>query len=297
MNLSDIDLRLLRIFRVIVEAEGVAPAEAKLDLSRSTISSHLNDLEVRLGMTLCTRGRSGFEMTDSGLAVYNQLTELLDHHDAFLTVIQNAGDVLKGNLTIAVLPGTTISGAPLQQAISGMKSKHPAVEFEILVGTPIENETNVLNSRAMFGFTVDRPIPDQLEFRPLYEEEYHLYCSTEHPLATATALQIEDSLADARIAGRKHSYVAFPLEGQRSADVSAVAHSAEALAHLILSGAYVGNLPFYVAHPLTEAGMLYRVPYDEMSVKSTVGLVQSVQTKTNPLAQEFLRELEIAEGS
>ncbi len=63
MKLSDIDLRLLRIFRAIVEAEGLAPAEAKLNIGRSTISTHLAELEARLGVTLCRRGRGGFELT------------------------------------------------------------------------------------------------------------------------------------------------------------------------------------------------------------------------------------------
>ena len=51
MELHDVDLRHLRVFVAIVECGGLSAAEAKLNLSRSTISARLADLEVRLGTT------------------------------------------------------------------------------------------------------------------------------------------------------------------------------------------------------------------------------------------------------
>ena len=60
-QLSDLDIRLLRVFRVIVECGGVSAAELELNISRSAISRHLKDLEIRMGgLNLCHRGRAGF---------------------------------------------------------------------------------------------------------------------------------------------------------------------------------------------------------------------------------------------
>lgn len=58
-QLLDIDLRLIRIFRVIVESQGLAGAQLVLNLSQSRISTSLSELEARLGARLCRRGRSG----------------------------------------------------------------------------------------------------------------------------------------------------------------------------------------------------------------------------------------------
>jgi DNA-binding transcriptional LysR family regulator len=49
-QLSDIDLRLLRVFIAVTESGGFAAAEIKLNINRSTISTHISDLEARLGM-------------------------------------------------------------------------------------------------------------------------------------------------------------------------------------------------------------------------------------------------------
>lgn len=62
-QIADIDLRLLRVFRAVVESGGFAAAELELNVGRSVISRHIKDLETRLGLALCRRGRGGFALT------------------------------------------------------------------------------------------------------------------------------------------------------------------------------------------------------------------------------------------
>ena len=49
-QVSDVDLRLLRVFRNVVDSGGFAAAELQLNIGRSTISRHIKDLEARLGV-------------------------------------------------------------------------------------------------------------------------------------------------------------------------------------------------------------------------------------------------------
>ena len=65
-QITEVELRLLRVFRVVADCEGLAAAESELEIGRSTISKHLSDLETRFGTRLCNRGRSGFSLTDEG---------------------------------------------------------------------------------------------------------------------------------------------------------------------------------------------------------------------------------------
>ena len=55
-QISDMDLRLLRVFRTVVDCGGMAAAELELNIGTSTVSRHIKDLETRLGLTLCRRG-------------------------------------------------------------------------------------------------------------------------------------------------------------------------------------------------------------------------------------------------
>jgi DNA-binding transcriptional LysR family regulator len=47
-QVGDTDIRLLKVFRAVVECGGMAAAELELNIGRSTISRHVKDLEQRL---------------------------------------------------------------------------------------------------------------------------------------------------------------------------------------------------------------------------------------------------------
>ena len=51
-QLTDLDLRLIRVSLAIVDAGGVSPAQATLNVGQSTISTQLATLETRLGYRL-----------------------------------------------------------------------------------------------------------------------------------------------------------------------------------------------------------------------------------------------------
>ena len=76
-QLSDADLRLLRVFKAVVDCGGMASAELELNLAMSTISRHVKDLETRLGLVLCRRGRGGFALTPEGEQLYAATERLL----------------------------------------------------------------------------------------------------------------------------------------------------------------------------------------------------------------------------
>ena len=64
--LHGVDLRLLRIFQAVVRFNGFSAAQEPLGITQATISAHMKQLEGRLGLRLCERGRSGFYLTDYG---------------------------------------------------------------------------------------------------------------------------------------------------------------------------------------------------------------------------------------
>ncbi len=84
-KLSDIDLRLLRIFVGVAQSGGFAAAEIELNINRSTISLHISNLEARLGMRLChrSRGRADFSLTAQGEQVYHATKEMLSMLDGY----------------------------------------------------------------------------------------------------------------------------------------------------------------------------------------------------------------------
>ena len=71
-QVGDYEIRLLKVFKTVVECGGFSAAETVLNISRSTISVHMANLEQRLKLKLCNRGRAGSALTMRGPSSMNQ---------------------------------------------------------------------------------------------------------------------------------------------------------------------------------------------------------------------------------
>src|SRR3954471_16034900 len=59
VGLGNIDLKQIHAFLTVVESGGFGAAQGVLNVSPSRLSTMISDLERRLGMRLCQRGRVG----------------------------------------------------------------------------------------------------------------------------------------------------------------------------------------------------------------------------------------------
>ncbi|MFT5502342.1 MAG: DNA-binding transcriptional LysR family regulator [Gammaproteobacteria bacterium] len=82
---------------------GFTLAQHELNLSASTISLRMTELEERLGLQLCLRGRSGFSLMPEGEAVYQACQALLLAHENFITEIGAAKGAIHGELRLGLI--------------------------------------------------------------------------------------------------------------------------------------------------------------------------------------------------
>src|SRR5471030_2914466 len=85
-QLSDMDFRLLQVFKSVADCGGMAAAGLELNIGISTVSRHVKDLEERLKLRLCSRGRAGFALTAEGERIYEETQRLLASADIFAPV-------------------------------------------------------------------------------------------------------------------------------------------------------------------------------------------------------------------
>ena len=101
-QVTNFDIRLLRVFRAVVECGGFSAAEVELNISRSAISISMSDLEERVGLRLCQRGRAGFSLTEEGKRVYHACLQLMAALEDFRTGVNAIHAELKGELIIGI---------------------------------------------------------------------------------------------------------------------------------------------------------------------------------------------------
>lgn len=239
--LTDIDLRLLRVFHTIVECEGFTPAEVELNISRAAISQHMADLEKRLGLRLCRRGRAGFQLTDQGRAVHEAVGRLLAATENFRAEVNSAHSRLRGELTIGITDNLVTSPRMrVTNALRDLKRQAPDIHVKIRMSPPAEIEKGVLDGRLNVGVAPAGRVMSGLEEFPLYDEESCLYCAEDHPLFKVPAGELtREMVADADAVASGPG--AGPLR------ITATAADREGVAFLILTGCYIGYLPSHYA--------------------------------------------------
>jgi len=289
---QDVDLRLLRIFVAIVECGGLSAAESRLNIGRSTISSHLSDLEVRLGIKLCKRGRSGFELTEPGRVTYQASLELLQQCEAFTTTIANSKDHLSGRASIAAID-TMVSDPRCQLAsvVAELKDQSDNIQFEINVCEAREVEMSVANGRSLVGFGVSRHQLRGLDYHPLYNEINYLYCGNGHPLFDCPASKLNKLLQQAEVVASNYLRDKESRNDGLNYQNTGSAYQDEGIAHLILSGKFIGYLPEHYASYWVDKGLFKAIKPEKYHYQIPVMLITSKTHAPSPLASALIEAI------
>ncbi|WP_375741238.1 LysR family transcriptional regulator [Pseudomonas boanensis] len=292
-QVSDFDIRLLRIFRSVVECGGFSAAESVLGIGRSAISQQMSDLEQRLGLRLCQRGRAGFALTEEGREVYQSSMQLLAALESFRTEVNGLHQHLRGELNIGLTDNlVTLPHMRITHALSRLKERGPDVRINIRMTPPSEVEQGVLDGRLHVGVVPQTVALSGLEYQPLYDERSLLYCAVGHPLFYADDAQ----LSDARINEQEAIAPTFRLPADIQAqyqvlNCSASASDREGMAFLILTGRYIGYLPDHYATFWVQQGRLRALKPNSRYYDLSLATVTRKGRRPHLVLESFLEAL------
>ncbi|HLT98538.1 MAG TPA: LysR family transcriptional regulator [Burkholderiaceae bacterium] len=288
-QVSDFDLRLLRVFRTVAEYGSFAAAESALGITRSAISLHMSDLEKRLGMRLCQRGRAGFALTDQGREVLRASEALMAAIEDFRSEINLMHKRLRGELNIGLMNNlVTQPRMRITAALRELRKMSEEVHINISMSTPGEIERGLFDGRLHVGALPLTNRLSGLDYQPLYEERSLLYCSREHPLFEQAEHAKVEALAEIPAVVPSYRMSAEALGLHRALSCVAKATDREAIAFLILTGEYIGFLPDHYADAWVEKGVLAAIAPDKMSFKETIAAVTRTGRRQNLVVDRFL---------
>jgi LysR family transcriptional regulator, transcriptional activator for bauABCD operon len=248
-QVADVDLRLLRVFCAVANCGGMAAAELELNIAISTISRHIKDLEVRLGTVLCRRGRAGFALTPEGERVYAAADRLLHATDTFRSDLHDIRRSMGGELHVALFEKIATNPlAHVDRAIARFRLLAPAVSLKLHVGTIGSIEQGVMDGRFHLGLIPEHRRSESLGYEELFDEHMLLFVGTGHPWFNSRERKREWSdLASQDLAGLDYHSPNMELAHSRGLKRAASASDQEGVAHLVLSGGFIGFLPDHYA--------------------------------------------------
>ena len=255
-NLTDFDLKLLRIFRAVVQAQGLAPAQENLGLSLSTISIKLKQLEERLGFTLCERGRKGFALTSEGERIYQSLGPLFDSIMGFREVIADVRGNLTGDLHLGFVDAlATYDKLRFDEVLRRYADVAPDVRLHFDIRSPQELYQGLVENRYHVIVTPVEPERDSINADSLFTEVQSLYCGRQHALFDETDPVAIRAAVESAIFCDKN-YEGPSMLGHHDSRVGPSVGHMESASMLILSGRYLGYLPIHYAETWVRAGLM-----------------------------------------
>ncbi|QLT63421.1 LysR family transcriptional regulator [Klebsiella oxytoca] len=266
------NLRLLHVFITVAKYQGYANAQQELNLTVSAISNYMSELEEKLGIILCRRGRGGFSLTEKGETVLQQSIDLLNSMEDFERNTATLRGEQTGIFNFGVIDSTiTDPMLPMSDIIATFSERFPRVHINLQVKSPNALLQGVLNNELDIAIGTFSLQVNSVVSHPLYREQNWLYCGDKHSLFTLKH-PTEALISEMRMVTR--SYWSSSDLGRKGFKRSvASTESMEAQLMLILSGKYVGYLPEHYALPWVQSHKLRALLPTEYGYQAPFSLI------------------------
>jgi DNA-binding transcriptional LysR family regulator len=282
-------LRLLRVFKAVADCGGMAAAELELNIAMSTISRHVKDLEERLGLVLCRRGRAGFALTPEGEKVYAAAQQLLSATESFRGSLHEIHRGLGGELHVALFEKTaTNPNARIADAVALFRAEAPDVSLHLHVGTIAMIERGVIDGRFQLGVVPEHRRSESLVYDELFDESMSLYAGRGHPWFRARRPAPGwPELREQPLAALGYHSPNMMLAHERRLERQATASDQEAVATFVLSGCFVGFLPDHYAESFVRAGRMRAVAPETLRYRCRFSCVHRRAPSLSRAAERF----------
>ncbi len=166
------DLKALFVFTCVVETGGMTKATQALDMTQSSISQAIGNLEAALGTVLFDRSVRPMALTPAGNRLYERSKELLENAGNLFRDTQESDNIAFESLTLGLVESFANTVGPKLV----MQLPHLAKKWSVLAGTsPDQHE-------ALTHYEVDMIVStsDHIESRegftlhPILEEQFVL---------------------------------------------------------------------------------------------------------------------------
>jgi LysR family transcriptional regulator, transcriptional activator for bauABCD operon len=291
-RLDNIDLRLLRVFVALTEAGGFADAQITLNLSQSTLSTHLAALERKLGGQLCERGRAGFRLTPFGESTFAAAKQLFTDIDAFHGRIGRDQRTLVGRLRLGIVDGVvTNPKLGLQTALARYMDYASEVFVDLELGTPLVLEQELMDgARDIVVGPFSQKAPG-VTYIPLHREPHALYCGKGHALFDVPGRQVQHAQIEAALFSVRRYRHLDDLYRVNHPRASASIMHMEAQVMMILSGHFIGYLPRHIGDDWARRGEMRALKPESYGFESAHFVATRRLKGEQPLVDAFVKEL------
>src|SRR5258705_431612 len=163
------EMHQLRYVVAVSRAGNFSRAAEQCHVAQPSLSQQIQKLEDELGERLFDRMKREVRLTSHGEAFLRRAVKILEEVEAAKREADDAHELLRGTVTIGVLP--TIAPYLLPDAMARFMEKYPGVEIAVLEDTTARLLKHALACEIDFALA-SNPIDDpRLEVRSLFSKD------------------------------------------------------------------------------------------------------------------------------
>ncbi|WP_375739023.1 LysR family transcriptional regulator [Pseudomonas boanensis] len=290
-NVSELDIRLIKVFLAVVEAGGISAAQTALNTTQPTISAQLASLETRVGFRLCQRGRAGFALTPKGSQFLDAARRLLAAAEGFRLEVQHINRTLSGTLNIGLLGQIDpVANKKIALAIARLRARHEGLYFQFTELSSSFLEEKIINGHLDLAIGYFWRRLDTLDYFSLFKETQIAYCSPSHPLFDRAGSLSAEDVAEHEWVWPSHPLPEMPAPTSIER-LTALTDSMDGAALLILSGQHLGFLPQHYAAKHVDLDQLHALNPEQLRYEVCFHAAVRRATRQSDLVSAFLAEL------
>lgn len=188
---GDFSLRQLAHFVAVAETGTISGAAEKLFMSQSAVSASIAELERALGADLCVRRRAqGVSLTPMGRVVLDRARGLLAEASEIAFLARGREAELVGPLVVGCF--VTLAPTVLPRLLEEFEALHPKVSVDFVEGDLDRLQTGLLGGELDIAVMYDLDVSGPFSRLVLYEPRAYALFSPAHPLASKSAVTLED---------------------------------------------------------------------------------------------------------
>jgi LysR family transcriptional regulator, benzoate and cis,cis-muconate-responsive activator of ben and cat genes len=187
------ELRHLRYFVAVAEAENVSRAALKLHVSQPAVSRQIRDLEHELGFTLLERTAKSVRLTDAGRVFLTEARAVLQRAEDAVKAARAVAAGGRGELHVGYAPSPTVRIVPptlraFARDMPGVRVKLHDLSTEEMLGGLREGKFQIA-----FLVRPTRPMLRGLRFTELARDSMRLVVPFGHPFAGLKSVPLAEA--------------------------------------------------------------------------------------------------------
>ena len=285
------ELTHLETFLAVAEERSFSRAAVRLHRTQPAVSQVIRKLEASVGETLFDRAARDGSLTAAGVLLRDYALRLLALRREATSAMGELKSLERGRLQLAANEYTCMYLLP---AIDAFRREFPQVSVTVhrMLASHVAEELNLRTFE--LGVISFRPDPEQFRTIAVYGDSLAFIVSPGHPLARAERVSINDLGKEMFIAHnvtsplRRKVIEAFQRY-RTPLNMGIELPTIEAIKRFVAMGNGVALVPHLTVARDLEAGVLVRIPVDELDVKRVLRLVHRRQATLSYAAKAFLR--------